>query len=49
MAVRGFCSAVWAMPAGPGLGRGSEPEDPDAQREKVRCVIPLGATSDVTL
>ena len=24
-------------------------EEPDLQREKVRCVIPLGATSDVTL
>jgi hypothetical protein len=26
----------------------AEPEDPDVQRAKVRCVIPLGATSDVT-
>ncbi len=42
-------SVVLAMPSRCGPGRGSEPEDPDVQREKVRCVIPLGATSDVTL
>ena len=42
-------SADWAMPSGQGARSGSEPEDPDVQREKVRCVIPLGATSDVTL
>jgi len=31
------------------LGRDSELENPDVQREKVRCVVPLEATSDVTL
>jgi hypothetical protein len=41
-------STVWAMRSGQRAGSGSEPEDPNVQREKVRCVIPLGATSDVT-
>jgi len=34
-----------------GQGHGEDPVSSrhDVQREKVRCVIPLGATSDVTL
>ena len=46
--VGGIHPAVWAVPSGPGSAGDAELDDPDVQREKVRCVVPLEATSAVT-